>query len=103
MHHEWEGTVVSLADDSFRARLRDLSGETPEEYADFSLASVSDDDIALVVPGAIFHWFVGYRIEASGQRGTWSGIRFRRLPRWGKRDLAALKQPSDLDEFFETK
>jgi hypothetical protein len=103
VRHQWEGTVLERLADGFRARLCDLSGTTPDEYADFPLVSVSDDDVPLILPGGIFHWFVGYRIEASGQHTTWSQIRFRRLPRWSKRELVALNQPSDLDEFFSAR
>jgi hypothetical protein len=100
--HQWEGTVVEVARDGFRARLAELRAEQrEEEYADFSFESVSEDDRVLVVPGAIFYWFVGYRTENSGQRNTWSTVRFRRLPRWTKRELDSLAMPSDLDEFFE--
>jgi hypothetical protein len=101
--HHWEGTVLEVSAQGFRARLAELGPENEknvDEYADFSFESVSDDDRSLAVVGAIFYWFVGYRIENSGQRNTWSTIRFRRLPRWTERELAELDTPSDLDEFF---
>jgi hypothetical protein len=102
--HQWEGRVVEVGSEGFRARVRELGpGAAEEEYGDFSFESVSPDDEPLVVVGGVFYWFVGYRREPSGQRSNWGSIRFRRLPRWTKKDLDALDAPSDLDEFFGAK
>jgi hypothetical protein len=99
--HRWEGVVTAIEADYFQARVREFPLDShDDEYGDFSMDSVSEDDAELLVEGAVFYWFAGYRTEASGQRTTWSSIRFRRVRRWSKRELDALDAPSDLDEFF---
>jgi hypothetical protein len=78
----WEGRVDEAADDHFVATLTDLTMAGQEEVAEFDLAEVSAQDRALVVPGAVFYWSVGWRDAVSGQRTRESLLRFRRLPRW---------------------
>jgi hypothetical protein len=75
----------------FSASLRDLTDTSkPEEQASFDLADVSVADRAIVSPGAVFYWAIGYETR-SGQRSRVSRIRFRMLPRWTERDLTRLR------------
>ena len=87
---QFEGTVLSVDDEGFRARLVDRT--TPShapEIATFDLSDVSDDDRALLEPGAVFYWSLGYRVHPWGQRERASPLTFRRLPAWSRADLAA--------------
>jgi len=88
---KWEGTVLSVLAQEFSASLRDLTDTSkPEEQASFDLADVSVADRAIVSPGAVFYWAIGYETR-SGQRSRVSRIRFRMLPRWTERDLTRLR------------
>ena len=75
--------------DKFAARLIDLTGTpaSPDEEAEFSITELSDDDLPLVVPGAIFRWSVGIETKPGGGKQSVSQIIFRRLPQWTKRGL----------------
>ena len=87
---EWEGTVTSVGNEGFTARVMDLTHPEghPDEEAEFPMSELSDDDISLVTPGAFFRWSVGItRLPGGGKRPT-SQIVFRRLPKWTRRDIA---------------
>lgn len=84
---KWEGRVLENGKDFFRAVVFDLVDMTTEEEVEFDLAEVTDDDLALVRPGAVFYWSVGYRVEVSRTKSRTSLIRFRRLPVWSRDDL----------------
>jgi hypothetical protein len=73
---KWEGYVIKINNNSFTARLTDLMSGSSGEKAEFPLEKVSKDDLKLVVPGAIFYWFIGHK-----ENGIYTSIlRFRRLP-----------------------
>lgn len=80
---EWEGTVLSVDDDVFVARLLDVTwgAAFEEEEATIPRGELSDDDLAKVTPGSVFRWVVGYEKSASGTRRRVSQIVFRDLPR----------------------
>jgi hypothetical protein len=85
----WEGLVQAVTGEVFIATLRDKTNPTyPEEEMSIALDEVPVDDRALVVPGAVFYWSIGYK-EGPGQpREGFSRIRFRRLPGWSARELS---------------
>jgi hypothetical protein len=98
---KWEGVVVNVHDNSFEARLIDLTANTPEETAEIPLEEVSEDDFSLIEEGAVFYWNIGYRKMISGQRERVTFIRFRRLPLWQKGEVDAARQKADkLQELF---
>jgi hypothetical protein len=99
---QWEGTVVEIRKDGLEAVLRDLTAqERAEERTSFSFDEISSDDQSLVALGAVFYWFIGYEITASGQRKLVSTVRFRRLPAWTKSEIEALdKEADELADFF---
>jgi hypothetical protein len=84
---QWEGTVVEVGEDTFDAVLQDLTDPTtPEESVELYLEDVDEADRALLEPGAIFYWSIGYE-EGSRGLARKSVVRFRRLPGWTKRRL----------------
>lgn len=89
---KWEGKVLSVGADSFVARLADLSGEESAEEAEFPVDEISDEDLKLMGVGAVFYWSIGVRVTRGGQRLNQSMIRFRRLPAWSRRELAAARE-----------
>lgn len=86
---EWEGYVTEIREDTFVARLIDVSASqnVEEEVADFLISDLSHDDLFLLKEGAVFRWVIGYQRRRSGQKIRASQIVFRRLPAWSKRDL----------------
>ncbi len=98
----YEGTVQEIRIEEFTATLRDqLDPSTPRQSATIALDHVWEDDLGLVVPGAVFYWSIGYRIERHGQRYLQSNIRFRRLPVWTKSELKKLAQNAEeFNDFF---
>lgn len=62
-----------------------------EEMAEFSFDELSEDDVELVEPGAVFYWSVGYQISPFGGRATASVLRFRRLRHWTRKELEAAR------------
>lgn len=89
---KWEGIVLEIQEDSFTARLVDLSGDYPEEEAEFDIEDVSPDDRSLLMAGAGFYWTLGYQTRPNGQRVRVSVVRFRRLPVWTSEEIAAARQ-----------
>lgn len=90
---QFEGTVLTIGPEEFNARLVDRTHpEHPPEIADFSRDDVSDGDRELLALGAVFYFSLGYRISPWGQRDRVATIKFRRLPAWSKRELAAAEE-----------
>jgi len=92
---KWEGVVTEVGDDYFVAKLYDLTKKGNEEEAEFALEEISEDELDLVVSGAVFYWNIGYHDSYTGQRIRASMIRFRRLPAWGKREIEASADEAD--------
>lgn len=89
----WEGVVLQVKDDTFSVRLVDLSGDRAEEEMELETQELSDFDLELLEPGAIFYWTVGYRVKLPrGARERVSQIRFRRLPAWSRSEIAAAEE-----------
>jgi hypothetical protein len=89
---KWEGTVIRSSESEFTAVLREKG--QPDQEATFDVDEVPEGDRGLIVPGAIFHWSIGYR-DRRGQRIRESIIRFRRLPAWSRRELERARQEAD--------
>ena len=87
---EWEGVVIDIGQDSFTARLIDLTAHSSEEgeEADFPLDDLTENDRRLLRRGAIFRWAIGYHRSKGGTKKRVSQIVFRRLPQWTERELS---------------
>ncbi len=88
----WEGVVTMIEDETFVARLTDLTHEGSDEEVELPLSDIPNDDEDLLEEGAVFYWAIGYRDEASGQRQRVSTLRFRRLPVWSTSELRAARE-----------
>lgn len=90
---QWEGQVQQVTENSFIAVIADkTSPENDDEEVEIDLAEVAPDDHALVRPGSLFYWSVGYEHGRGLPRQRVSRIRFRRLPGLTMRDIARAKQ-----------
>jgi hypothetical protein len=89
----WEGVVIGVDEASFLVRLIDVSGDHADEEAELSKGELSEFDLDLLEPGAIFYWTIGYRQQLPrGGRERVSRIRFRRVPAWTEAQLAAARE-----------
>ena len=69
--NKWHGQVVKIGEDFFEAELTDLSKPGITEVAEFAVNDVAENQRALLRPGALFYWFVGYRDTPDGrQKGS---------------------------------
>lgn len=83
---QWEGYVESISADEFFARLVGVIGDRDEVSSAIPMEDVHPEDTDLVQVGAVFYWTIGYYEGPSGRRRS-SDVRFRRMPRWSKRDV----------------
>jgi hypothetical protein len=84
---KWRGIVEEVEQDYFKAKLINLTDRAYDEYAEIFNDEITQEDIELIEPGAIFYWSIGYSHSSSGQRTRFSEIRFKRLPAWDERDI----------------
>jgi hypothetical protein len=96
---EWEGLVESIDRDCFTARIRDLTNSgNPEEIATIPLEEVDPDELPRVVPGALFHLFIGFtRRGGSRRRETFTYFR-KHLPGTNSVGLELADLLSSFDE-----
>jgi hypothetical protein len=88
----WEGMVLEILEDSFRARLVDIENADQQEETEILKTAVTDeDDLKLLVPGAIFFWTIGHRVEGRRSEQV-SLIQFRRLPIWTEKEIQEAKR-----------
>ena len=82
--NRWQGQVLTVAPETFEAQLFDPKTPSVVEHAEFSRSELSPDGLALLRPGAVFYWIIGYRDSGSRQRVRESVIWMRRSGRMGQ-------------------
>lgn len=87
----WQGIVTHINEDSFKAKLYDLSAGGTNEVAEFDLEEVSPSDKSLLYIGSLFYWSVGRYME-NGQSFSRSDIRFQRLITLDENDIENTKK-----------
>ena len=90
---EWAGRVTAIANGTFDAHLRDLTGGG-RAVATIDLEEVSPEDRARMRVGSLFHWVMGYE-TVSGTRSNVSRIVFLNSPRLTERDMKAGQEWAD--------
>ena len=96
---KWEGKVISLSGDTFKATLSVLVGDKVDQEAEIYVEDVTPDERPYIEPGAVFYWSIGYLERPSGRRRE-SVLRFRRLPTWTS-DEVEQKAAKDLTVYFD--
>jgi len=99
----WEGLVENVTKEEFTASLQDKTTPlNPGEGVEISLGEVSDEDLSLVRPGAVFYWSIGYEDSPGFPRQRVSRIRFRRLPGWTHQEvMIAEEKAKEFASLFE--
>jgi hypothetical protein len=92
---KWQGYVLKVLENSIWVRLIDLTNQGPDEEAEISLEEITEDDLELLKPGAIFYWNIGYLDLYSGQRLRTSVIRFQRMPLWRDEEIDAAQREAE--------
>jgi hypothetical protein len=66
--NKWQGQVLSVGKETFKAALQDLAHPKTIEHAEFFISDLPEDGRSLLRPGAWFYWMIGYRDEGSQRR-----------------------------------
>jgi len=97
---KWEGHVIDVGQDTFRATIVPTAGEGTDLEAEIYLEEVEREDRKLIEPGAIFYWSIGYLDKPSGRQNV-SVIRFRRFAAWTRHEIReALAEADRLQALF---
>ncbi len=93
---QWEGVVTELSGQKVWADLKDLTDRSnPDEVIELPIDEFSPGDRDVLGKGSVFYWAIGYEARSGGQRTRVSEIRVSRMPRWSKREIAALKYKAE--------
>ena len=79
--NKWQGQVLSVGEETFDAQLFDMAHPNVTERAEFLISDLPEDGRALLRPGAMFYWMIGYRDEGTRQRTRASVIWMKRSGR----------------------
>lgn len=84
----WDGRVLEVMEKEFVAVITDRTNPNfNDEQVTLGIDEVTEDDIPLIKPGAVFYWSIGYADYPGQPRVRQSRIRFRRLPTWTQAEL----------------
>ncbi len=95
----WEGVVLTVDRErsQISAKLRARSGEFPEHTASFNFQWIPDQDMDLVIPGAVFYLTLFRKIKRGTIENT-QELRFRRLPSWSNMQVRKVYEAADILE-----
>ncbi len=90
---EWDGYVIEVNANSFRARLTDITndGAVDEDEVEIPFSELDEDSQSQLAEGRLLRWSIGYQRSRTGQKTRVSRIIVRRLPAWRREDLDAAK------------
>jgi hypothetical protein len=94
---DWEGVVETVDAETFTARLRDRTNNESyaAEKAELPISDISDDDLELLRPGAIFYLTIGRLTRPNGRQDRLGRLVFRRLPGWTESTLRRAEQRAE--------
>ena len=100
----WEGHVLEVTEKEFVAVITDCTNPNfNDEQVTLGIEELTEDDIPLIKPGAVFYWSIGYADYPGRPRVRQSRIRFRRLPAWTQAELEHAREAAKrLSTFFVT-
>ena len=90
---EWEGQVQEVGERVFSAQLVDLTRDSKEEVeeTDLPIEYLTEADMRLVIPGAVFRWIIGYS-WTNGEKQPFTRVVIRRLPIWTEEEIKSADQ-----------
>lgn len=93
---QFECIVTDVLEDAVVAELIDLTDSSrPKEIAEIQLSDIPFPDHALLTPGCVFYWILGFETSVGGQRNRVSEIRVRRTPKWSQNDIEAIEKEGE--------
>ncbi len=96
LRQRFSGIVLEVTNNHWVAELDDLDQpDYPTEVMDFAYDEVSEVDMPLIQPGAMFYYYIGTEETDFVARRSFEKITFRRLPVWTKAEINAAKQGAD--------
>lgn len=99
---KWEGYVTDFNNNTIFVKLTNLTNNSDGEFAEIPIKEISPYDKDLLSIGAVFYWNIGYHDNESGQRTRVSIIRFRRLPKWCKKEFVEVENDgNEVSKYFE--
>jgi hypothetical protein len=87
--NKWQGQVLKVGESTFEAQLYDPAQPNTVDHAEFLISDLPDDGRALLRPGAVFYWMIGYRDEGTRQRRRESIVWMRRSGKLGAEKFQA--------------
>lgn len=95
----WEGVVLAVdwQKSQISAKLRARIGHFPEHTANFSFEWIPDQDMDLVVPGAVFYLTLFRKLKRGSIENS-QELRFRRLPSWSNMQVRKVYEAADVLE-----
>ena len=92
----WEGEVLEIDNEqqTMRVVLKSMIGGASPHAGEIDLSLVSEQDLELVKPGAVFYLTLSNRIRSSSIKNE-QELRFRRLPSWSKAQVTRLGVAAD--------
>ncbi|MBI4937050.1 MAG: hypothetical protein HY846_02305 [Nitrosomonadales bacterium] len=94
----WEGCVqsVNIEKGTMKALLHAKIGVIPEHVGEIDLQWVSDQDVDLIRPGAIFYLTLFKRVKRGGSIENSQAIQFRRRPSWSKSQVDKVNERANM-------
>jgi hypothetical protein len=97
VQQQWEGIVTEVLEDSFVAKLHDLTDQSrPMEFVELPLTEISSDDRSLLTVGAVFYWCIGHQITPGNQISRRSDIRLRRTRTWSRKMIQDAQHEAEI-------
>ena len=89
----WEGVVLSVdrKKSEMSAKLNAKIGKFPEHTATFKFEWISEQDMDLLIPGAVFYVTLFKRLTGATVQNT-QELRFRRLPSWSNSQIQKVNE-----------
>jgi hypothetical protein len=90
---EWDAYVIEIGEETFKARLTDVTGNGARdaEEVEIPLEDLDDDERRQLAIGRLFRWSIGYQRFRSGQKERISRITLRQLPRWTRNEMVHME------------
>lgn len=104
IRQHFEGYVTHIDERTFVAIVKDRANQNnPDEEVTISLDEVAAGDRALVIPGAVFYWYLGYANYPGVPRARQSRINVRRLAGWTEGEISRVyDEARRIAEYFAT-
>jgi len=90
---EWEGCIVEVRENSFLARLTDITNGDTDEEAEIFFEDVREEDRKYIKEGAVFYWDIGNLIK-NGKKISMSIINFHKR-KFTKKDFEKAKKRAE--------